>query len=195
MNYLIKFDEKGYRADTQVVEEKLEEEMQDYIQNGYTIVPEEDYQLLIGNVDGQVYVKDPISGAYTPEPEYVPKLEELKQAAITEQYNKYNTEKYKVVWLTDGSGYGFDTDKDSQIDWLAVREVAASKPETPIFYRVWLSPTEKGFVQVTKAQLDEAGELSQKQQQSAYVAFEEIKMKIEACQTKEELEALITGER
>ena len=82
MNYLIKFDEKGYRVDTQVAEEKTTEQIENYLASDYELVEDKVYQLLIGNVDGKQYIKDPVSGEYVEEPPYIapePTEEEIQQ--------------------------------------------------------------------------------------------------------------------
>lgn len=79
MNYLIKFDENGRRCETYVAEEKTKKQIEELMGNGFEIVPEEDYQLLLGNVDGKEYIKNS-DGSYS---EYVPPLptkEDLKAA-------------------------------------------------------------------------------------------------------------------
>ena len=69
MNYLIKFDENGKRGETYVVEEKTEQQVQSLMDAGFKIVPEGDYQLLIGNVDGKEYICNHVTGGYE---QYVP---------------------------------------------------------------------------------------------------------------------------
>ena len=84
MNYLIKFDEKGYRQETYVKDEMSEEKIQSLLDEYYVEVSEEDYQLLIGNIDGKVHIRKEVGGevVYEEEPPYVPILDEVKKTKI-----------------------------------------------------------------------------------------------------------------
>lgn len=84
MNYLIKFDENGKRQETYVVEEKTEEQVQELLDNGFLIIPENDYQLLIGNVDGNEYIRNPETGNFEKYIPPEPSIEE-RQAQIQAQ--------------------------------------------------------------------------------------------------------------
>ena len=68
MNYLIKFDENGRRTETYVKEEKTEAQINKLLANGFLAISETEYQLLIGNIDGQEYIRKS-DGTFTP---YVP---------------------------------------------------------------------------------------------------------------------------
>lgn len=68
MNYLIKFDENGRRNDTYVKEEKTEEEIVSLLEQGFLEISETEYQLLLGNVDGQEYLRNE-DGTFKP---YIP---------------------------------------------------------------------------------------------------------------------------
>ena len=81
MIYIIKFDEKGYRQETYVKDEMTEERIQELLDEGYIEVNEEDYQLLLGNIDGKVHIRKVV---YEEEPPYVPTQDELdkREAAV-----------------------------------------------------------------------------------------------------------------
>jgi len=68
MIYLIKFDHNGRRSETFVKEEKTPEQVQELLNDGFLEISETEYQLLIGNIDGQEYVRTS-SGKFEP---YVP---------------------------------------------------------------------------------------------------------------------------
>ena len=67
MNYLIKFDENGKRTETYVREEKTEAQINKLLANGFLAISETEYQLLIGNIDGQEYIRKS-DGTFTPYP-------------------------------------------------------------------------------------------------------------------------------
>lgn len=78
MEYLIKFDETGKREVTYVVEEKTEQQVQELLDGGFLIIPENDYQLLIGNVDGNEYIRNPETGEFEKIVHPEPTVEELQ---------------------------------------------------------------------------------------------------------------------
>ena len=79
MIYLIKFEEDGRRGDTYVKEEKTQQQIDELLSQGFVEVQETEYQLLLGNIDGNEYIRDPQTGelkSYVP-PQ--PTAEELKE--------------------------------------------------------------------------------------------------------------------
>ena len=143
--------------------------------------PNDDLEGYIALVDGYIKAKE--------DREYIPPtLEELKQKALSYQYRKYEALKHAVVWLEDGRGYGFDTAPEDQNNW----QVALTLMGTgTTMYRVYTNKNnlkEKDFLEVSYAQMLEAGQLAKQQQIKAYSGFEQIKDAIENCKSKEELE-------
>lgn len=115
MDYLIKFDESGRRGDTYVAEGKTAEEIQALLDDNFELVPEEDYQLLIGNVDGKEYIRN-ANGTYS---EYIPPeppLAELKAAKLAE-VNAWTAAKITGGFVSNASGapVTYDSDKDTQL--------------------------------------------------------------------------------
>lgn len=143
--------------------------------------PNDDLEGYISLLDG--YIKAKENREYVP-----PTLEELKQKALSYQYRKYESLKHAIVWLEDGSGYGFDTAPEDQNNW----QVALTLMGTgTTMYRVYTNKNnlkEKDFLEVTYSQMLEAGQLAKQQQIKAYSGFEQIKDAIENCKSKEELE-------
>lgn len=120
--------------------------------------------------------------------EYVPPtLEELREQALSLQYQKYEAQKHAIVWLRDGSGYGFDCKEDDQNNW----QVALTLMENDItMYRVYTDKnnlSKKSFLEVTRDQMMEAGNLVKAQQYVAYSGFEKVRAEIANCKTAEEL--------
>lgn len=104
MNYLIKFDENGKRSETHVVEEKTEQQVQEMLDKGFVLVPEEDYQLLIGNVDDKEYIRNPETGAYE---QYVPP--EPTQEEIEAQIQKSLTQAVQHVLDSKAQELNYDS--------------------------------------------------------------------------------------
>jgi len=184
------FDTAGNRTATYIC--NTDEEAAGYEAQGFVEITQEDWNAYIGNKgDGVKYVR----GADGKPTAYVTTLEEDKATALNIQYQKYEKQKYAIAWLTDGSGYGFDTDKDSQTDWLAVVTVLQAGGTTSGNYKVYTDSTDitkKAFKVVTLNQLQEAGNISRAQQTAAYAGFEQVKASINNCTTKEEVAAYMS---
>lgn len=125
--------------------------------------------------------------------EYVaPTLAELKVQAKTYQYGLYVQAKDAVVWLTDGSGYGFACDADSQANWLAA--VALATDTVPVSMKVYTGKLASVSLQdVTRAQLMAAGTATHSQQLSAYRSFKAVCAKIDTCTTSDEVQKYLGG--
>lgn len=81
--YLIKFDPiTGERIDTLVYDNTLDTQAEQMLADGFEIVSNADFNKLIGNFDGQKYIKDVNTGEYIPEPSYEPSLQELKKQKL-----------------------------------------------------------------------------------------------------------------
>lgn len=93
MTYLIKFDETGRRGETYVAEEKTQEEITELLEKGFVQIPEEDYQLLLGNIDGKVHIRKEVDGevVYEEEPPYVPTQDELDEQEAATAKNELQT--------------------------------------------------------------------------------------------------------
>lgn len=127
--------------------------------------------------------------------EYVPPtLEELREQALNYQYQKYDAQKHAIVWLQDGSGYGFDCNDDDQNNW----QVALTLMVNDItMYRVYTDKnnlSKKSFLEVTRSQMMEAGNLVKAQQYAAYSGFDLVRTEIANCKTAKQLKPYLPVE-
>ena len=87
--YLAKFDAVGYRETTVVsgVHYTTDEERQKYLEDGYIVISDEDYQHYIGNRgagdNGTGYLRDPQTGKPVSAPAYTPTQEERANQLAT----------------------------------------------------------------------------------------------------------------
>ncbi|ACO73395.1 hypothetical protein LHK_02600 [Laribacter hongkongensis HLHK9] len=110
MNFLIRFDETGRRTETHVVEEKTPSQIDRMVNDGFLIVPEPDYLLLIGNTTGKEHIRNPETGKYE---EYVPPpptLEALREQRRAE-INRWRDEQENGG--IEHAGHRWDTDEAS----------------------------------------------------------------------------------
>lgn len=114
MEYFIQFDPVTgerlitYPYDTSVTEEEKIEKLL----NGFILVSEEDWDKLVGNYDGQIYIRNPRTLQLEPRPVYQPSLTELKETKL--KAISAWTEKL----ITSGfiyNGVKYDSDIDTQI--------------------------------------------------------------------------------
>lgn len=106
MKYLIKFNKDGRRGATHIFDEKTKEEVQAMLDDGFEIIEDEVYQLLLGNVDGKEYVRN-TDGTFS---EYVPpapNFEEVKTQKLEEFKSIRDTEEVKPIEY-NGNLFDFD---------------------------------------------------------------------------------------
>ncbi len=111
MNYLIKFDKNGRRGETYVKEEKTEKQIKELMDKGFLEISETQYQVLLGNIDGQEYVRNPdgtFSPYIAPEP-----TEEEKAAAALEQAKAERADAVSKITV-EVDGMVFDGDETAQ---------------------------------------------------------------------------------
>lgn len=153
-------------------------------QQKFCVIGEEFKEYPNADFDGyiaavQTYIDAKTAREYVP-----PTLAELKTQAMSHQYALYVAQKNATVWLTDGSGYGFDCDDASQKTWQIALTLAG---DTGCQFKVWVSTESKKLATVTKTQMIAAGEAARAQQLSAYSDFEEIKRKIQKIDNEADL--------
>ena len=97
--FFIKFDPKtGERVSTIPYDQDVSpEKAEQLLTDGYELVPYDDWNLLIGNVDGQEYVKDFVRGGYKVKPPTTPTLEEAKAAKIADLKDVRNTKELEPL--------------------------------------------------------------------------------------------------
>ena len=115
MTYLIKFDENGRRSDTYVAEEKTQEQVTELLEKGFVLITEEDYQLLIGNIDGHEYIHNS-DCSYSKYESPEPTLEELKAIKLSE-VDAWTESKITGGFISECTGeiVRYDSDKDTQL--------------------------------------------------------------------------------
>ena len=185
MNYLIKFDEIGRRGETYVVEEKTKEQLEELIDKGFVVINENDYQLLLGNVDGKEYIRNS-NGTYS---EYIlPSLtlNELKQAKINEFKSIRDTEEVKPISY---NGNLFDFDEKAR-DRINSAIIALSITGQSIEW----TTADNTNVLVTADDLRGVVANVAVRSNELHAKYRELKEQVLACTTKEELDKIQWGE-
>ncbi len=129
MKYLIKFDETGRRGETYVAEEKTQEEITELLEKGFVQIPEEDYQLLLGNIDGKVHIRKEVDGevVYEEEPPYVPTQDELDEQEAATAKNELQTLVVNAMMMSLADDDLVETKNTYQIKLRSISDGAALK--------------------------------------------------------------------
>lgn len=158
----------------------------DTIYNGFSLLEVEDEQGNNAITKGLAYV----NGAFI---EIEPELTELKEEALEQVKQEFVTRRDAVRWVTcsDGNTYGFDCLAEDRSNFMqAYTPLCVDKTGTTM-YKVWLNETKKGVVVLTYEDMKKTYETVRNSQFGAYAWYEEMRSKINACSTLEELEAII----
>ena len=149
MIYIIKFDEKGYRQETYVKEEMIEERIQELLDEGYIEINEEDYQLLIGNTDGKVHIRKEVDGevVYEEEPPYVPTQDELDEQEAAAAKNELQTLAVNAMMMSLAGDDLVETKNTYQTKLRSISDGAALK--VPELFPHW-SGNSKEYVKGDK---------------------------------------------
>lgn len=120
-----------------------------------------------------------------------PSLEALKEVKIKEAGALFAQKRDAIrqVTLSDGNTYGFDTANDDITNFMASWKAAEISGST--MYKVWLADGTKGMITMQLADFTTVFNAVRDSQYEAYAWYEAIKVQVNACTTKEELEAII----
>lgn len=103
--YLIKPAEDGSREDTKLAVEYSDEAVAEFLANGYVLVCDEDFQKLIGNADKAYSIA--MDGTLYETPPYVPPLEEVQAAKLSELKTTRDTLETEPIEY-NGNRYDYD---------------------------------------------------------------------------------------
>ena len=108
--YLI-LPEAGQRKDTKLAVEYDEEQIAEYVANGYVIVNQADFNKLIGNADGEYLIADDGSVYPKPAPTDAELLAVAKPAKIAELKAERDSKEVEPI---EYQGYSFDYDSKAR---------------------------------------------------------------------------------
>lgn len=156
--YLI-LPDNGQRKDTKLAVEYGEEQIAEYVANGYVIVNQADFNKLIGNAGGEYLIADDGVVYPKPAPTDAELLPEAKQAKLAE-ISQWTAANITGGFVSSASGepVRYDSDVDTQLtmqgialnvgtplfaekypDGCPVRGVAEGKDSKEVF---WLKPSQ-----------------------------------------------------
>jgi hypothetical protein len=115
ITYLCKFSEEGRRGATYVKEEKTAEEIAALKAKGFLEIKETDYALLLGNVDGQEYIRN-TDGTYSPYVPPAPSLESLKEQKLEDLDAAFLEWRNDTAVMKSSLGFTADADTRAMLD-------------------------------------------------------------------------------
>lgn len=181
--YLI-LPENGNRKDTKLAVEYDEEQIKEYLRQGYVIVGNDDFNKLIGNADGDYLIAN--DGVVYPKP--APTDAELLEAAKPAKIAELKAERdNKEVEPIEYQGYSFDYDSKARerisAAIIALEVAGASATLT------WTTADNKD-VKVTANDLRCVIAAVAQRSNALHVAYRAAKDKIEQATTVAEVEAV-----
>lgn len=184
INQYLVLPDNGQRKDTKLAVEYDEEQIANYLKQGYVIVNHDDFNKLIGNADGEYIIAD--DGVVYPKP--APTDAELLEAAKPAKIADLKAERdSKEVEPITYQGYSFDYDSKARerisaaIIALDVQGADASIDWTT---------ADNADVRVTANDLRMVIASVAKRSNALHVAYRAAKDKVEAATTVAEVEAI-----
>lgn len=184
INQYLVLPDNGQRKDTKLAVEYDEEQIANYLKQGYVIVNHDDFNKLIGNADGEYLIAD--DGVVYPKP--APTDAELLEAAKPAKIADLKAERdSKEVEPITYQGYSFDYDSKARerisaaIIVLDVQGADASIDWTT---------ADNADVRVTANDLRMVIASVAKRSNALHVAYRAAKDKVEAATTVAEVEAI-----
>lgn len=194
---IIEINEEGTKIVTGYTDEVIINLVDDFdyqkcLDEGYEWISDKIYQKLLGNFDGQEYIKS--DDTYIPKPPYEPSLDELKEIKLNKAGELFAQKRDAIRWVkVDGiHTYGFDCASEDIKNFLAAYTFLDTQVEksNTTMYKIWLDKENKGIVELNLEQMSKVFNDVRTSQFEAYAWYENIKQQINNCQSKEDLNAI-----
>lgn len=194
---IIEINEEGTKIITGYTDEVIINLVDDFdyqkcLDEGYEWISDKIYQKLLGNFDGQEYIKS--DDTYIPKPPYEPSLDELKEIKLNKAGELFAQKRDAIRWvkIDDSNAYGFDCASEDITNFLAAYTFLDTQVEksNTTMYKIWLDKENKGIVELNLEQMSKVFNDVRTSQFEAYAWYENIKQQINNCQSKEELNAI-----
>ena len=160
------------------------------INKNFKEYPNSMFENYINNI--QIYLSAKEKREYVPPKE--PTLDELKEVKLNEAGDLFAQKRDAIRWVKvdEIHTYGFDCASEDITNFLAAYTFLDTQVEksNTTMYKVWLTPETKGIVSLNITQMANVYNVVRNSQFEAYAWYEQIKQKINACQSKEDLESI-----
>ena len=186
---IIEINEEGTKIITGYTDEVIINLVDDFdyqkcLDEGYEWISDKIYQKLLGNFDGQEYIKS--DDTYIPKPPYEPSLDELKEIKLNKAGELFAQKRDAIRWvkIDDSNTYGFDCASEDITNFLAAYTFLDTQVEksNTTMYKIWLDKENKGIVELNLEQMSKVFNDVRTSQFEAYAWYENIKQQINNCQ-------------
>ena len=184
INQYIILPENGNRKDTKLAVEYDEEQIAEYVANGYVLVNQADFNKLIGNADGEYLIADDGSVYPKPAPTDAELLASAKPAKIAEFKAERDAREVEPITY-NGNSYDYDSKARERIN-AAIIALDVQGADTSID---WTTAT-NADVKVTANDLRMVIASVAQRSNALHVAYRVAKAKVEAATTVADVEAV-----
>lgn len=184
INQYIILPDNGQRKDTKLAVEYDEEQITEYIKQGYVLVNQTDFNKLIGNGDGEYLIADDGSVYPKPAPTDAELLADAKTAKIAEL--KAERDAREVEQITyNGNSYDYDDKARERIN-AAIIALDVQGADASIDW----TTADNQDVKVTANDLRMVISMIAQRSNALHVAYRAAKDKVEAATTVAEVDAV-----
>lgn len=179
--YLIKPSEDGTRADTKLAVEHSDEAVAEFLEQGYVLVCDDDFQKLIGNA-GKPY-SIAMDGTVYETPPYVPALEEVQEQKIAWLKAKRDEEEVQPIEY-NGNRYDYDDKARDRINAAIIAlDISGQSIEWTTADNTNVAVTAQDLRNIIAAVALRSNDL--------HVKYRELKEQVLACSTAEEVAEIV----
>ena len=188
--YLI-LPENGNRKDTKLAVEYSEEQITEYLKQGYVIVNHDDFNKLIGNANGDYLIADDGVVYPKPAPTDAERLAAAKPAKIAELKAERDSKEVEPIEY-GGNLYDYDDKARERINAAIIAldvQTAQAKATASIDW----TTADNQDVKVTADDLRCVIAMVAQRSNALHVAYREAKVKVEQATTVAEVDAIALG--
>ena len=184
VNQYLVLPEAGQRKDTKLAVEYSEEQIADYLSQGYVLVGNDDFNKLIGNGDGEYLIADDGSVYPKPAPTDAELLAAAKPAKIAELKAERDSKEVEPITY-NGNSYDYDDKARERIN-AAIIALDVQGAGISIDW----TTADNTDVKVTAQDLRRVIAVVAQRSNALHVAYRAAKDKVEAATTVAEVEAI-----
>ena len=188
INQYLVLPDNGQRKDTKLAVEYSEEQIADYLKQGYVIVGNDDFNKLIGNADGEYLIADDGSVYPKPAPTDAELLAITKPAKIAELKAERDSKEVEPITY-NGNSYDYDDKARERIN-AAIIALDVQTAQTKAVASIDWTTADNADVSVTADDLRCVIAMVAQRSNALHVAYREAKDKVEAATTVAEVEAV-----
>lgn len=189
--YLILPDGNGGRKDTKLAVEYDEEQIKDYLSQGYVLVGNDDFNKLIGNADGEYLIADDGSVYPKPAPTDAELLASAKPAKIAELKAERDSKEVEPIEY-GGNLYDYDDKARERIN-AAIIALDVQTAQAKTVASIDWTTADNQDVKVTADDLRYVIAMVAQRSNALHVAYRVAKGKVEQATSVSEVEAITLG--